>query len=141
MTNATPSQRSALLRFALLRTHADTGVEEGIFAAAHELRDSSATSAADRQLLDDLLKWFDENLSSPTRFNRTKSKGHYRRAAKGVSWLKPTAVEHIAQMRALKVILDDNGHHVSEVTTRRPGYVVYEDEHQVVAEPFTKRTR
>ncbi len=53
-----------------------------------------------------------------------------------MSWLKPTAVEHIAKMRALIVILEENGYRVSQITTKRPGYVVFEDDHQVVAEPF-----
>jgi hypothetical protein len=43
------------LRFALMRSHPDTGVEEGIFSAAHELRDSAHTPISDRRLLDGLL--------------------------------------------------------------------------------------
>ena len=72
----------------------------------------------------------------PQRFNSSKSKGYYRKKTAGISWLKPTAGEHIAQMRALVAILEDNGYRVSQITTDRPGYVVFEDDHQVVAEPF-----
>jgi hypothetical protein len=125
-----------LLRFVLLRSHADTGVEEGVFGAAYELRDGPLISVSDRRLLEGLLSWFDANLATPARFNRTKSKGYYRRRTGGVSWLKPTATEHIAKMRALIVILEENGYRVSQITTKRPGYVVFEDDHQVVAEPF-----
>jgi len=50
--------------------------------------------------------------------------------------VKPAAAEHIAKMRALIGILETNGYHVSQITTDRPGYVVFEDDHQVVAEPF-----
>jgi hypothetical protein len=39
-------------------------------------------------------------------------------------------------MLALIIILEKNGYHVSQITTDRPGYVVFEDDHQVVAEPF-----
>ena len=39
-------------------------------------------------------------------------------------------------MRELAAILEENGYIVSQVTSKRPGYVVFEDEHQVVAEPF-----
>jgi hypothetical protein len=53
-----------------------------------------------------------------------------------VSWLKHTAAEHITKMRALTVILEENGYRVSQITTKRPGYVVFEDDHQLVAEPF-----
>ena len=129
-------RRQVLLRFVLLRSHPDTGVEEGVFSAAYELRDSALTPISDRRLLEGLLSWFGANLATPARFNRTKSKGYYRRRTAGVSWLKPTATEHIAKMRALIVILEENGYRVSQITTKRPGYVVFEDDHQVVAEPF-----
>jgi hypothetical protein len=111
-------------------------VEEGIVAAAHDLRDDALTSVADRRLLEELLSWFAENLGTPTRFNRTKSKGYYRRSTAGVSWLKVAAIEHIAKMRSLSAILEENGYRVSQITTDRPGYVVFEDDHQIVAEPF-----
>lgn len=125
-----------LLRFVLMRSHPDTGVEEGIFGVAHQLRGSLHTPDSDRRLLDDLLSWFEANLATPARFNRTKSKGYYRRRTGGVSWLKPTAAEHITRMRALTIVLEENGYRVSQITTRTPGYVVFEDDHQVVAEPF-----
>ena len=124
------------LRFVLSRRHPDTGVEEGIFGAAYELRDSARTPATDRQLLDGLLSWFETNLATPGRFNRTKSKGYYRRRTAGVSWLKPRAGEHINKMRELAAILEENGYGVSQITTKTPGYVVLEDDHQVIAEPF-----
>ena len=130
------NQRDTLLRFILSRSHPDTGVEEGIFGAAYELRDGALTATADRGLLEELLSWFEVNLAEPTRFNKSKSKGSYRRKTAGISWLKPTAAKHIANMRALIAILEENGYRVSQITTKRPGYVVYEDEHQVVAEPF-----
>ena len=112
------------------------GVEEGVFGAAYELRDGTLISASDRQSLEDLLAWFKANLAIPARFNSSKSKGYYRRRTAGRSWLKPTAGEHIVKMRALIVILENNGYQVSQIITDRPGYVVFEDDHQVVAEPF-----
>jgi hypothetical protein len=124
------------LRFVLQRSHPDTGVEEGVFGGAYELRDGTVISASDRLSLEGLLAWFRTNLAVPQRFNSSKSKGYYRKKAAGISWLKPTAGEHIAQMRALVAVLEDNGYRVSQITTDRPGYVVFEDDHQVVAEPF-----
>ena len=125
-----------LLRFVLPRSHPDTGVEEGVFGAAHDLCRGTLISIADRHSLEGLLSWFGDNLATPKRFNRSKSKGYYRRRTGGVSWFKPTAVEHITKMRALIAILEENGYRVFQITTNRPGYVVFEDDHQVVAEPF-----
>jgi len=37
-------------------------------------------------------------------------------------------------------ILERNGHYVKKIRTAKPGYVIYEDEWQLVAEPFRKGT-
>jgi hypothetical protein len=125
-----------LLRFVLPNLHPDTGVRDGIFRAAYALRRGNELSVADRQSLEDLLGWFKANLAIPERFNKSKSKGYYRRRTAGISWLKPTASEHLAKMGELAKLLQNNGYVVSQITTDRPGYVVFEDDHQVVAEPF-----
>ena len=39
------------------------------------------------------------------------------------------------------VILQSHGINVSILKTERVGYVVYEDEFQIVAEPFTDKVR
>ncbi len=130
-----------LLRFVLPNSHPDTGVRDGIFRAAYALRRGNEISIVDRKSLEDLLAWFKINLAIPSRFNRSKSKGYYRRRTAGISWLKPSASEHLAKIRELVKILQDNGYEVSEITTDRPGYVVFEDDHQVVAEPFRSEHR
>ncbi|MGJ5024124.1 hypothetical protein [Bradyrhizobium oligotrophicum] len=127
---------SDLLRFILRQPHPDTGVAEGIFGAAYRLRDDPTTSEQDRAELRVLLSWLEANLAVPRRFNRSTSKGYYRRRTAGVSWLKSTASEHVAQMRELAAVLERSGIQVSQIRTDRPGYVIFEDDHQLVAEPF-----
>jgi len=117
-------------------SYPDTRVEAGIFQTAYELHRGSEIPIADRRVLEDLLAWFEANLKVPQRFNRSKSKGYYRRRAAGISWLKPNAIEHLAKIRALAAILQDNGYEVRQIATERPGYVVYEDDYQLIAEPF-----
>lgn len=46
------------------------------------------------------------------------------------------AAEHIAKMYALIQVLEAHGVSVDILRTERPGYIVYEDEFQVAAEPF-----
>ena len=125
------------LRFVLPQINPDTGVKDGVFDAAYELRDRGQLPEHEEQELRRLLCWFGDNLNEPTRFNRTTSKGYYRRATKGISWFKPTAVEQIANMHRLIAILEENGHQVAMIKVRNPGYIVYEDEYQVVAELFS----
>ncbi len=133
--------RIMYLRFVLTMQNPDTGVEEGVFSTAYALRREGALSSHERDELGILLRWFGDNLSVPARFNRTKSKGYYRRATKGISWFKSLAGEHIARMYRISAILEIHGHHVSMIKTSKPGYVVYQDEHQIVAEPFNDLRR
>jgi hypothetical protein len=127
----------AFIRFALARRHPDSGVEDGTFGLAYELRDSRDVETADRALLTETLAWFEKNLETPTRFNRTKSKGFYRRKTRGIAWFKDTSTEHLARMHQIKGVLERYGHSVVILTEARVGYVTYEDEVQVVAEPFS----
>lgn len=50
--------------------------------------------------------------------------------------VKDSAVEHISRVRSLVAILEHHGVSVRMLKTGRVGYVVYEDEYQIVAEPF-----
>ena len=125
------------IRFVLARRHPDSGVEEGTFRLAYELRDSPYVQASDRDLLAATLAWFNKNLETPARFNRTTSKGFYRRNTQGIAWFKDSATAHLARMHQLNAILEQYGHSVVMLTESRVGYVIYDDDFQVVAEPFS----
>jgi hypothetical protein len=125
------------IRFVLAQRHPDSGVEDGTFRLAYDLRDSPRVEAADRSALAEHLAWFEKNLETPTRFNRTKSKGFYRRNTRGIAWLKDSATEHLARMHQIKTVLEQYGHPVVMLSESRVGYVIYEDAFQVIAEPFS----
>jgi len=124
------------LRFVVLRTSESSGVRDGLFGEAYALQNDTSLSADDQHELADLLSWFEGNLKTPDRFNRTKSKGYYRRTTHGISWLKATAPDHVIRMRRLAALLTNQGHVIEVIKTDRPGYILYEDNAQVVAEPF-----
>ena len=125
------------VRFVLTTRHHESGVEEGLFRTAYRLRDSSRVEEEDRRTLAELLRWFGDNLASPDRLNRSKSKGFYRRTTRGIAWFKDSATDCLARMHRMKIILEKYGHPVTMLTQTRVGYVVYEDDLQVVAEPFS----
>lgn len=129
------------LRFVLPATHPDTGVDTGVFKVAYALKNEGEISEAERQELTELLDWFGAELAVPDRFSRSTSKGHCRRATKGISWLKASANEHVKRMHRLVQILREHGHHVEMIRSANPGYVVYQDDHQIVAEPFNDMLR
>ena len=93
--------------------------------------------AADRELLAESLEWFGRNLDTPTRFNRSKSKGFYRRRTRGIAWFKDLLPEHVARMHQIKSVLERYGHPVVVLTESRVGYVIHDDAFQVIAEPFS----
>ncbi len=128
--------QTTYLRFVLPRKHPASGVRDGIFGAAYELSDNGALPEAQREEIRTLLRWFESNVDMPDRFNRTQSKGYYRRETKGISWFKSTAHSHLEKARRLAGIFKDHGFHITMIKTRNPGYIVHEDEHQIVAEPF-----
>jgi hypothetical protein len=126
----------SFVRFVVTRVRPDSGVQEGLFAASYALRDEKDVSAEHRQALSDLLLWFETHLRKPQRFNRTSSKGYYRRTTKGIAWFRDTAETYISRMHELKTIAEANGHSVAIIREDRVGYIVYEDDVQVIAEPF-----
>jgi hypothetical protein len=124
------------LRFIVSNVNPDSGVADGIFGAAYSLRDAKETSKNDRDFLVEQLKWFAKNLPIPNRFNRSASKGYYRRNTRGIAWMRDDALEHIARMHEIKRVLEANGYTVRILEEDRIGYVVYKDDAQVIAEPF-----
>lgn len=109
---------------------------EGFFSAAYRLQERAGLDARSLGQLEELLAWFRKNLKIPPRFNRTSSKGHYRRETKGLSWFKPSATQHLDKAFELADLLRRHGIAIEILKAARVGYVVYEDDHQVVAEPF-----
>jgi hypothetical protein len=126
----------AFLRFIIAQKHPDSDVSEGVFSTAYKLRDSAHITRQERETLNDHLKWFTANLTTPDRFNRSSSKGHYRRRPKGIAWFRDDASEHLSRMYDIKRVLDANAHFVDILRQDRVGYLVYQDEFQVIAEPF-----
>ena len=124
------------IRFVLAKRDPDSGVEEGLFQLAYRMRDDHGVSVADRAELQEQLEWFERNLTTPERFNRSGSKGYYRRNTRGIAWFKDTSAECVARMHRLKQLLESYGYSVNVIRETRVGYVVYEDELQMVAEPF-----
>ena len=116
--------------------HRESQAPIGVIGAAYELLRQETVSHELRSELEQWIEWFEENLAVPDRFNRTKSKGWYRRETRGISWLRSSAAEHLAAMANLSACITKCGYSTSEVRSERVGYVIYEDQIQVIAEPF-----
>lgn len=108
----------------------------GVVALAYRLRDAAATPPTLQAELRSRLAWLERELPVPDRFNRTSSKGWYRRDTRGLSWLRASASAHVDALRRIADAVRRAGHEVEELRATRVGYVTYEDALQVVAEPF-----
>jgi len=105
----------------------------GLFQALDEARDCDfAPSWALRQI-SEIDSWFGRNLAVPGEFSRGSC------GQPGLSWFKPVATEHVKQMHQLKLALEACGVHVEIIKTKMPGRIIWQDEHQLVAEPGAKR--
>jgi hypothetical protein len=123
------------LRFVVSKRDEDSHCELGVFHAVGSLRDQGQLFEYEEKEHDRIRDWFNANLEKPTRFTASKPP-FYRKRNKAISWFKDTAHRHLSEIRSLVAILENHGVHVRTLKTERVGYVVYEDEFQIVAEPF-----
>ena len=128
-----PPEKREYVRFVVGRKDEDSHVEQGIFQAAAQALEGQEIAGSDAEELNELRQWFNQHLDEPVSFGRGKF-------PKGICWFKTGATEHISRIREMANILERNGIYVHKIRTDRPGYVVYEDEWQLLAEPFRKGT-
>lgn len=120
------------IRFVCFQTVGRQRSRLGLFAAIHEAVESEHAESWAIVEARSQSSWFNANLALPESFSTGGHKGY---GQPGLSWFKPVATEHIRRMHALKMALEACGIHVEVLTTRDPGLIVWQDEHQVVAEP------
>jgi len=122
------------IRFTTTENDNRSGKPKGIFTLAYELIDEESLYAEDEKTLKELLGWFGDNLPVPTKFS--KNRNDYHKNTLGISWLKPQSTKVVNKFWGLKSILEIAGYHIEVIKTDRPGKIVYEDLHQLVAVPF-----
>ncbi len=125
-----------LVRFVIADLHRDSHKEMGVFQAVFALRDAGELQEYEDALVRQVSDWFNKNLEEPSGFTNAKPP-YDRRSQTAITWFKESAMAHIGMIRQLAAILENRGTPVQMITTDKPSYIVYEDEHQVVAEPFS----
>jgi hypothetical protein len=108
----------------------------GLFQALDEARDCSFSPSWALIQIGEFYDWFKRNLAVPDQFSRGGWKG---RGQPGLSWFKPVATEHIRHMHQLKLALEACGVQVDILRTRDPGIIIWQDQHQLVAEPGARK--
>jgi hypothetical protein len=128
-----PLEKREYIRFVVGRRDEDSHVEQGIFQAAALAIERQTIIGTDADELNLLREWFSENLEKPTSFGRDQLR-------LGICWFKTSSTEHISRIWEMVRILERSAVYVKKIRTDKPGYVIYEDEWQLVAEPFRKGT-
>lgn len=126
-----PLQKREYIRFVIGRKDEDSQVEQGIFQAVARAIEWESITGADADELNQLRAWFGENLERPTSFGRNKLR-------LGICWFKIGATEHISRIWQMVRILEKHDIFIKKIKTEKPGYLIYEDDWQIVAEPFRR---
>ena len=103
----------------------------GVIWSARKLEECIAVE--DFHRIEGLFEWFKRNLRVPSRFTGWKRR---QRKKKAICWFKDSSFCCIAIIRLMAKTLEDNGITTAKIVTRKPGYILYEDMHQVAAIPF-----
>ncbi|HEY0049713.1 MAG TPA: hypothetical protein VGB68_10530 [Pyrinomonadaceae bacterium] len=108
--------------------------ETGIFRAADYVRDFTAIGATEKENLQKLIEWFDENLPVPEFYDDPTKRSEEQHT---YFWFKTSAREFLDRMNALTVILEENGIRVERLTAAEiPGKLIFEDECQIAVTPL-----
>jgi hypothetical protein len=128
-----PLEKREYVRFVIGKGE-ERDIERGIFHAVTLALEWQDITGSDADELNKLCAWFGKNLEKPVSGGRDALRH-------GVCWFKTNSTEHISRIQEMAVILERNGINVRKISTDNPGFMIYEDEWQLVAEPPGKGSK
>jgi hypothetical protein len=123
----------AYIRFVVNELDADSRRPLGVIQKGYDLLRSGELDEHEVEWFHSITRWLDGHLEPPKRFAKSRKR---HAAPETVAWFKNSAQEHIGKMLELCSLLDSKGVPTKRLVSDQPGYVVYEDEHQVNVKPF-----
>jgi hypothetical protein len=119
------------IRFISGETDEYSHVAAGLFSAALDLLWSDELPPYEVETLKEVKEWFDRHMASP--FDCLAYNARYDPA---ICWFKSTARGHLARAWEMVAILERNDIMIWTIRSPRVGYVHYEDDVQVFAQPY-----
>ena len=122
------------IRFAIEQKDNESAQKMGVFMAMDMLYEKDKMYSYEQGMESELYNWFKKNLKVP-KVQSGNSSNYYRKSG-AISWFKSSAKEHIEKMRQYSQLLEAHDINVQQLTTTKPGVIVYEDPYQIAAIPF-----
>ncbi|MET8870768.1 hypothetical protein [Nocardia sp. NPDC004604] len=108
----------------------------GVFALVNGLASAGRLSAAQERFRRRENAWYEANLTDPGRID--PSVYDRKRHPDAVAWFKSSATHMITRVGGYLAILDSHGVGWIHLDCDSPGTIVYDDPHQVIAEPVLR---
>ncbi|HET8782296.1 MAG TPA: hypothetical protein VFM63_07755 [Pyrinomonadaceae bacterium] len=119
------------IRFVSREIDEDSRVSAGLFRAADKLINEVWLPDYEYDALREPMNWFDEHLKTPYDFRLEPAD----LADRSVCWFRSTAKEHLRRAWEMVAVLEERDILIRMIKTEDPGYILYEDEVQVLAFP------
>lgn len=108
--------------------------ETGVFRAADYVRDHTGIAEEEKEGLQKMITWFDENLPVPDFYDDPAQRSEDRHT---YFWFRTSAAVFLEKMEALAAVLERNGVRVERLHAENiPGKLVFEDYCQIAVVPL-----
>lgn len=125
------------IRFVSGEIDDDSHLSAGLFRTVYRLMDEVTLPEYEYLALLEALRWFGLHLQVPFDYRLEPAW----RADQALCWFRATAHEHIARAWEVITILKGRDIFMRTIRCQKTGYVLYEDEFQVLAYPFADLRR
>lgn len=127
------------LRFIGTEPDEDSRVSMGLFCAAEKLIHEVGLHEYEYEALMECVEWFGRHLRNPYRYRFDRERRRF--AYRSICWFRSTAYEHLRRAWEMVAILEERDILMRMIKTEMPGYIIYEDEAQVLAHPYSDLRR
>ena len=125
------------IRFVSGEIDEDSHVSAGLFRAAYKLITEGPLADYEYHALREPMDWFDVHLKTPYDYQLEPA----RLADQSLCWFRASATEYIRRAWEMVAILEYHDIFIRMVRSQSPGYILYEDDAQVLAFPYADMRR
>ena len=125
------------IRFVSREIDDDSRVSAGLFRTAYKLIEEVSLPDYEYDALREPMNWFNKHLKTPYDFRLEPGD----LSDLSLCWFLSTATEHLRRAWEMVAIMEERDIFIRMIKTEAPGYILYEDETQVLAFPYKDMRR